>query len=580
MGEFIRTLVMQILNHSTHHRQSLMKTTTSNNSDVLDQSNSNILSLNSEPVNPLDKAISIMPSAPPMEEDSENLLRIDRNDFNDKSEQRIHKTMERIHENEQYNDLLKENEISNIASNDETRTRPPPRGVNTNPFLPNFGKPEKEAKLYENHENLFLRNQSQNHKDLKSSRLHRQQSEPPLTDKKSIRLQKSLSTDSKNSNNSNVENSHSQLINKNDKNLIDLGSDVSNLSIENEESKDSRDGNFDMKQNDRSDVTNFKSPLSPGGNASKVSRIPVANFKYPNMSGLSSAENSPSKLSNRSQKDNQRSSASDNSASENKESSTKNKSDTKLSSIVNEVKKSEPTDPKLSDELPEYQNVLKPPSCPKKLSPKMGRPGEHPLAHLISNDSVLNSPDYDMNIDYTKSFGGESLPISEQKQLDSTSTKLINNNNEDVPPPIPSLPVNPRTLIANFYYEKLLSEPEIQQSLLPHNLEKNPDDCFKKALLFPLLEIDPPKQCLFLLVDSIDETPLISSGSNSTLTREREKSGSDSGNSTRNANSSKTIAELLANHHHLFPQWLLLVCTARKQSKYLTKMFTGNLIII
>lgn len=38
---------------------------------------------------------------------------------------------------------------------------------------------------------------------------------------------------------------------------------------------------------------------------------------------------------------------------------------------------------------------------------------------------------------------------------------------------------------------------------------------------------------------------------------------------------SKTIAELLANHHHLFPQWLLLVCTARRQSKNISRMFTG-----
>lgn len=38
---------------------------------------------------------------------------------------------------------------------------------------------------------------------------------------------------------------------------------------------------------------------------------------------------------------------------------------------------------------------------------------------------------------------------------------------------------------------------------------------------------------------------------------------------------SKTIAELLANHHNLFPQWLLLVCTARRQSKAISRMFTG-----
>lgn len=40
-------------------------------------------------------------------------------------------------------------------------------------------------------------------------------------------------------------------------------------------------------------------------------------------------------------------------------------------------------------------------------------------------------------------------------------------------------------------------------------------------------------------------------------------------------NASKTIAELLAAHQQLFPQWLLLVCSARKQSKTITRMFTG-----
>ncbi|CAI9535362.1 unnamed protein product, partial [Staurois parvus] len=39
--------------------------------------------------------------------------------------------------------------------------------------------------------------------------------------------------------------------------------------------------------------------------------------------------------------------------------------------------------------------------------------------------------------------------------------------------------------------------------------------------------------------------------------------------------SSCTIAELLANHHELLPPWLLLVCTARRQNKTITRMFTG-----
>ncbi|KAJ2943424.1 hypothetical protein O0L34_g12231 [Tuta absoluta] len=124
-----------------------------------------------------------------------------------------------------------------------------------------------------------------------------------------------------------------------------------------------------------------------------------------------------------------------------------------------------------------------------------------------------------------------------------------------ITPPIPVLPVSPRELIANSYYEKLLAEPDIQLALLPHNLEKNPDESFKKALLFPLLEIDPPKQCLFLLIDAIDE-------------------GLQPGQQSDSRSPSRTVAELVSRHQHLLPQWLLLVCTARRHCK-LTRMFTG-----
>ncbi|CAH0699570.1 unnamed protein product [Spodoptera exigua] len=267
----------------------------------------------------------------------------------------------------------------------------------TNPFVTDE---KDDLRLYENHENLFLRNISQRQsKEMRNSRLLRQSSEP-LSEKKTSLLQKSLSTEQKN----------------------------------------------DSSGEDR------KVENSP-----PKSRIPVANFRYPNKSDLRSAENSPSKKPER------------------------------------------PSTPK--EELPEYQNVLKP---------------------------------------------EEEVQESEKKK------------EEDVPPPIPSLPISPRTLIANAYYDKLLSEPEIQQALLPQNLEKNPDECFKKALLFPLLEIDPPKQCLFLLVDAIDEG--ISGGTC--------EEGSV-------AEGSASVARLLARHQHLFPHWLLLVCTARKHCRNLTRMFTG-----
>ncbi|KAL3880921.1 hypothetical protein ACJMK2_033124 [Sinanodonta woodiana] len=87
------------------------------------------------------------------------------------------------------------------------------------------------------------------------------------------------------------------------------------------------------------------------------------------------------------------------------------------------------------------------------------------------------------------------------------------------------------------------------------NCETNPDKVFQEAFINPLNEITPPNQTVFILVDSIDESYL-------QCINER-------------ADGSKTIAELLAHHHHLFPQWLLLVCSCRKQSKSVTRLFTG-----
>ncbi|EFN67711.1 Ankyrin repeat domain-containing protein 50 [Camponotus floridanus] len=125
-------------------------------------------------------------------------------------------------------------------------------------------------------------------------------------------------------------------------------------------------------------------------------------------------------------------------------------------------------------------------------------------------------------------------------------------------------PLTSREAIAEAYAEKLRTDPEIQAALQPDVLDRDPDDALKKALLFPLLEVEPPKNCLFLLVDSIDEGQTLNPPQTGTRDSRRE-----------NDNVSRTIAELLANHHHLFPQWLLLVCTARRQSKTISRMFTG-----
>ncbi|XP_044735383.1 ankyrin repeat domain-containing protein 50 isoform X2 [Chrysoperla carnea] len=169
------------------------------------------------------------------------------------------------------------------------------------------------------------------------------------------------------------------------------------------------------------------------------------------------------------------------------------------------------------------------------------------LASLNLND--LNDDQMTGRKLLKRSISGENSPIGSSSQIQ---------------PMIPARPISPRTLVADAYYEKLLNDDEIHQALNPDNIEKNPDDCLKRALLFPLLEIDPPKQCLFFIIDSIDEVAF--TDTNSTLTKQRTKD---------RCKTSRTIAELLSNHHHLFPQWLLLVCTARKQSKSISKMFTG-----
>ncbi|XP_005994760.1 ankyrin repeat domain-containing protein 50 [Latimeria chalumnae] len=107
-------------------------------------------------------------------------------------------------------------------------------------------------------------------------------------------------------------------------------------------------------------------------------------------------------------------------------------------------------------------------------------------------------------------------------------------------------------------YEEKLRDPSVQGVLQPGECERNPAEAFKRCVLLPLLAIKAPQQSLFILVDSIDE------GCNFT-----------EGDPQRPADLSGTIAELLASHHEFFPPWLLLICSARKQSKTVTKMFTG-----
>lgn len=110
------------------------------------------------------------------------------------------------------------------------------------------------------------------------------------------------------------------------------------------------------------------------------------------------------------------------------------------------------------------------------------------------------------------------------------------------------------TLVPGF--SEKLRDPVVQAALEPAYCERHPDEAFKNGILVPLCALTPPGRNCFILVDSIDEGyPDLSPNETTTFSR--------------------TVAELLANHHELFPPWLCLVCSARKQSKAVTRMFTG-----
>lgn len=161
-------------------------------------------------------------------------------------------------------------------------------------------------------------------------------------------------------------------------------------------------------------------------------------------------------------------------------------------------------------------------------------------------------------------------PVEAEEEITQANTqdneKIKNKNDDDEPlserpPPLPR-EKDYRTILADAYYNMMSQNSEIFESLIVDNIEKNPDDCFKKAILFPLLELSPPKNALLMLVDSIDENYLNDGTLITTL-------------KGKNNTKSRNIAELLSNHIHLLPKWLFLVCTAKKQNKHIIKLFSG-----
>ncbi|XP_026685165.1 ankyrin repeat domain-containing protein 50-like [Diaphorina citri] len=105
-------------------------------------------------------------------------------------------------------------------------------------------------------------------------------------------------------------------------------------------------------------------------------------------------------------------------------------------------------------------------------------------------------------------------------------------------------------------FSTIVEDESIKALLKSDQLLQDSDEVFKKALILPLAQIKHPKTSYFILVDSIDETHVTN-----------KKIYSDK--------ATCSIADLLARNHHLFPPWLFLFCTVRRQSKSIKKMFLG-----
>ena len=116
-------------------------------------------------------------------------------------------------------------------------------------------------------------------------------------------------------------------------------------------------------------------------------------------------------------------------------------------------------------------------------------------------------------------------------------------------------------------YAQQVRAPLAQAALEPSACQQRPDDAFKLAVLDPLARVAPPAHNLIMLVDSLDESQCQSNNSAG--------GGGAGGGAAQEADGSRTIAELLANHHQHIPPWLLLICSARKQSKTVARMFNG-----
>lgn len=184
------------------------------------------------------------------------------------------------------------------------------------------------------------------------------------------------------------------------------------------------------------------------------------------------------------------------------------------------------------------------------------------IIQVTEEKSEPNKEPPDIEIEYEnveiRKKSSDEPKIDEKTKGEKVEPEIENDHQPQPPPKTKSC----LQTIADEYFSILTQNPEIMDSLNADNIEKNPDECFKKAVLYPLLELQPPKSALLFLVDSIDEHY---------INEEENVMSTLKGSSTMNR--SRTIAELLANNFHLIPKWLFLVLTAKRQSRHIVKKF-------
>ena len=100
-------------------------------------------------------------------------------------------------------------------------------------------------------------------------------------------------------------------------------------------------------------------------------------------------------------------------------------------------------------------------------------------------------------------------------------------------------------------YAQKLQDPDVRAVLTPVFCSRQPEEALRRAVLFPLLELDEPPQPLLLVVDGVDDSHRAAAGGTG------------------------SVAALLASHQHLLPRWLLLVVTARRSSRDVIRLFAG-----